>query len=220
MKTDLEQFGNRTDWSGNPPIVIGISGASCSGKSWLADTIRCQIGDHSEVLDLDGYYRNPHDVECLEHGHDNPLSIDFDRATNDLRHLKTGKNVHIPVYSFEIHQVTGTRPCAPKPLILVEGLFVFADSRLRDQMDLKIWIEASEDLRLNRRISRDISQRERTINEIQQRYARDVIPGYQKFIHPLRDHADVIVSNDEQDPHAIPRIVNLVRGYVQRPSQL
>jgi len=93
--------------------------------------------------DLDGYYRDLKDVDVLEHGHDNPNSIDYSRAANDLRQLKLGQATLLPVYRFEIHPIVGTRHCEPKSLILVEGLFVFADPNLRDLIDIKFWMEAA-----------------------------------------------------------------------------
>jgi len=213
-------LAGKTANSVDPPVVVGISGPSCSGKSWLAAAIRDQRRDDIEVLDLDGYYRDLKDVDLLEHGHDNPNSIDYSRAANDLRQLKLGQATLLPVYSFEMHQIVGTRHCQPKSLILVEGLFVFADPSLRDQIDIKIWMEAFPDLRLDRRIRRDTVQRQRTVEEIHERYDRDVIPGFQKFIHPLREHADVIVANNGQDDGEIPLIARLLLAYLKQTPQL
>ncbi len=198
------------------PIVIGISGASCSGKTWLANQIYRQQPDDSEIIDLDGYYRDLKEIAGLEHGHDNPESIDFDRALDDLVRLKSGQAVSLPVYCYETHRVKSFRSCASRPVILVEGLFVFAHPRLRDEIDLKIWMDTDEDLRLVRRIDRDTARRERTVDEIRERYERDVVPGYQKFIRPLREHADVIIGNDGRDTSAVPLIVELVLAYVNR----
>jgi uridine kinase len=181
------------------PIIIGISGASCSGKSWLAETLHQQHFTESQIIDLDGYYRDLQSVQLLEHGHDNPASIDFDQAIRDLAQLKSGHSVRLPNYSYETHQVDGFRHSHPTPIILIEGLFIFAHPQLRDAIDIKIWMETREELRLERRIVRDTACRERTIEEIQERYQRDVAPGYRKFIQPLSAHADIIVTNNGQD---------------------
>lgn len=201
------------------PIVIGISGASCSGKTWLAKQIHQQKPDESALIDLDGYYRDLQEVAGLEHGHDNPDSIHFDRALDDLVRLKSGQAVNLPLYCYETHRVNGFRECQVRPIILLEGMFIFAHQRLREEIDIKIWMETNDELRLSRRIERDIASRDRTIDEIQERYARDVMPGYHKFIRPLREHADVIVSNNDQDANATPQIVKLVLAYVERVAQ-
>lgn len=195
------------------PVVIGISGASCSGKTWLAHHICSQRPDQSENLDLDGYYRDLEHVAQLEHGHDNPDSVDFDRALEDLLLLKNGQAADLPVYCYETHCVKSFRTCHPRAMIVIEGLFIFAHPKLRDEIDVKIWMETRDDLRLERRIDRDTSRRERTIDEIQDRYARDVVPGYHKFIHPLRQYADVIVGNEGRNSDAVPLVVKLLWAY-------
>lgn len=201
------------------PIIIGISGASCSGKTWLARQIHRRKPDDSAIIDLDGYYRNLEEVAGLEHGHDNPQSIHFDRALQDIVQLKGGQSVNLPVYCYETHRVKGFRECPVRPFILLEGMFIFAHERLREEIDIKIWMETDDELRLARRIERDTASRDRTLDEIHERYARDVIPGYHKFIRPLREHADVIVSNDGHDVNAVPQIVNLVLAYVERVAK-
>ncbi len=198
------------------PLIVGISGASCSGKTWLANQICAQRPDDSERVDLDGYYRELEEIVHLEHGHDNPAAIDFDLALNDLICLKSGQAVNLPVYCYETHRVKAHRPCQPRAMILVEGLFVFAHPKLRDEIDIKIWLETNDDLRLTRRIDRDTARRERTIDEIRERYARDVVPGYHKFILPLREHADVIVGNEGHDASVVPPLVKLVLEHIER----
>jgi uridine kinase len=200
------------------PIVVGISGASCSGKTWLANHIHRQQPDDSDIVDLDGYYRELIDVDGLEHGHDNPDSIDFERALNDLVRLKSGLAVNLPVYCYEEHRTKGTRECRPKSIVLVEGLFIFAHPALRDEIDLKIWMETDDELRLARRIERDTLRRERTIEEVRERYERDVVPGYRKFIRPLREHADVFVSNEGRDSSIVLPIVNMILAQIGRLS--
>lgn len=192
------------------PLVVGISGASCSGKSWLAEQIHAQLEGRSQIVDLDGYYRDTSEVALLEHGHDNPASIDAQLALADLARLKSGQDASLPVYDYEAQRVVGYRRCEARPLILVEGLFVFADPELRAAFDIKIWVEAGEDLRWSRRIDRDTSRRQLKVEEIETRYERDVLPGYRKYIRPLREHADIIVCNNGHDVTVIPLIAKLL----------
>lgn len=181
------------------PFLVGISGASCSGKSSLAACIHQQLPQISDVLELDGYYHSLERVLNIEHGHDNPQSLDLARACDDIRQLKSGRVIDLPVYDFEHHRVGSFRQCFPRPLILIEGLFAFAYPPLCAEFDLKLWIDSNEAIRKQRRMSRDTAKRERTPEEIQLRYARDVVPGYQKFIKPLSGFADIRIINDGQD---------------------
>lgn len=200
----------------NRPLVVGISGASCSGKSWMAEKFHQEAQCDSQILDLDGYYRALEDVEFLEHGHDNPDSIHFDQAIRDLAKLKSSQPADLPIYCFETHRALGSRRCIPTPLIIVEGLFILARQEMRDMLDVKIWMDAHEELRFARRVDRDTTQRERTIEEITERYQRDVVPGFNKFIQPLHQHADIIVSNEGQDADRSPGAVKLVLELLRR----
>lgn len=204
---------------GPRPLVVGISGASCSGKTWLAQMIRCQKPDACEIIDLDGYYRDLSEVRRLEHGHDNPESIDFGRVTQDLVRLKSGQPANLPVYSYEQHCIKGARECAPRPILLLEGIFAFADLRLRNEIDIKIWMETERDLLFTRRVERDTVRGQRTLDEIHTRYARDVLPGYEKFIRPLRKFADVVINNDGHDESQVPLIAKFVLAYAERSCE-
>jgi uridine kinase len=201
---------------GPRPVVVGISGASCSGKTWLANKIRDQRPEACAVIDLDGYYRDLDHVNTLEHGHDNPASIDFERLLNDLTTLKRGETAQLPVYCYEHHRIKGERECQPRPIIVLEGIFTLANPRLRDAIDIKIWMESEKDLLLARRLARDTVRGERTVEEIHERYARDVLPGYQKYILPLREYADVVIGNDGRDASRSPLIAKLVLAYVDQ----
>jgi uridine kinase len=207
---------SRNSLSIHRPLVVGISGASCSGKSWMADKFHQEAQCGSQIIDLDGYYRELEEVTFLEHGHDNPDSIHFDQAIRDLARLKSGQPADLPVYCFETHKALGFRQCVPTPVIIVEGLFIFARREMREMLDVKIWMDTNQALRLARRIDRDTTQRERTIEEITERYQRDVVPGFNKFIQPLHQHADIIVSNEGQDVDIPPGAVKFVLELLQR----
>lgn len=205
MFADLPALAARTG-----PLLVGISGASCSGKSWLAEKIHAQHDGAALIVALDGYYRDLSEVSLLEFGHDNPASIHADRALADLLRLKAGQEIRLPVYNYERQRVTGHKLCASQPLILVEGLFVFADPDLRNVFDLKIWVEAEDELRWSRRMQRDFSSRDLQLEDIQTRYERDVLPGYRKYIEPLSQFADVVFSNNGRDVTEVPAIARLL----------
>ena len=135
--------------------------------------------------------------------------------------LSHGKAVSIPIYNFDTHEVVGERRCVPLPLIVVEGIFVFHNPALQKLLDLKIWVDAGDDLRYDRRIARDTKERGRSLEEVRTRYATDVKPGYQKFIRPLRSEADVIFENNGRDASLKPKIIDMLLSYVERipPAQ-
>jgi uridine kinase len=196
--------------------VIGISGASCSGKSWFADKIRQLRPNEVTVFDLDSYYKEHSYVSTLEHKHDNPDSLNFDDAIAHLTLLKSGKDILVPVYDFETHSVKGEKLCKHNPLIVVEGIFVFFNPWFRKQLDIKVWVSAERDLKLDRRLRRDTTERGRTTEEVLDRYAKDVGPGFHKFIQPLKSQADIIYENNGRDKDKLPKAVELLIAYATR----
>ncbi len=176
--------------------VVGISGGSCSGKTWLSRQFQKLCPVSVCVFDLDGYYKNINEVMSLEYTHDNPDSINFDDALFDLAQLKAGQAVKIPEYNFESHQQEGSRLCMPTSIILVEGVFSFSKPRFLQEFDFKVWVEADDVTRYQRRLNRDVTERGRDTLEVEQRYERNVRPGYEKFIYPNRRVADVTIHND------------------------
>lgn len=197
-------------------IVLGISGASCSGKTWLASKFNHLYPSAVTVFDMDGYYRDINIVRTFDHRHDNPQSIDFENAIVDLVKLKEGHSINLPIYDFEKHIVVDRRPCAPAPIIIVEGLFAFANERFRRELDIKIWIEANADRRLERRYWRDTRERGRQPDEVFERYTKDVKPGFEKYIRPMRDFADAVIMNDGRDKNALPPIIEMLVAHVER----
>jgi uridine kinase len=191
---DENNLPNRVDLDRS--IVIGISGGSCSGKTWLSHQFQKLCPVSVCVFDLDGYYKNKNDVMTLEHTHDNPDSINFDDALFDLGQLKAGQAVKIPKYNFKSQQQEGFRLCTPTSIILVEGVFSFSKPRLLQEFDFKVWVEADDVTRYQRRLNRDVTERGRDPLEVEQRYEQNVRPGYEKFIYPNRRVADITIHND------------------------
>lgn len=211
-RASAELFWNRK------PIVLGLSGASCAGKTWLACKFTELYPGAVTLFDLDGYYKDLSYVQNLDHKHDNPQAIDFDKAIRDLAALKAGQRVSIPVHDFETHSVSGTRVCEPAPIILVEGLFAFYNCCFRDDLDVKVWIGANEIIRVARRIIRDTRERHRDSEEVVERLTRDVHPGFEKYIRPLQDYADAVFLNDGNDKAARPLIVEMLVAYLERQA--
>jgi len=176
-------------------IVIGISGGSGSGKTWLATQVKQLHPERVTLFGLDNYYKDVRHVSTLAFSHDNPAAIDFERAAADLWRLKRGESITIPKYDFDRHRHIGTESFESRPVIVVEGLFIYADDALCDAIDHKVWVDAPEDVRYRRRLARDTAERGRNEAEVASRYARDVRPGYAQFIAPLRAACDVVLDN-------------------------
>lgn len=208
--SSAESFWNRKS------IVLGISGASCSGKTWLASKFKQLYPSVVTVFDLDGYYKDIAFVRTLEHRHDNPQSIDFESAIADLVKLKAGQEISLPIHDFETHTVTHHRSCAPAPIILVEGLFAFANQRFRKELDIKIWIDANADRRLERRYWRDTKERGREPDEVFERYTKDVQPGFEKHIRPMQNFADAVFLNDGRNKDVQPLFVEMLVAYLEK----
>lgn len=175
--------------------IMGISGGSCSGKSWVAKKIQSLFPDDVCLLGLDGYYKDFDYVKQLEFQHDNPSAIDYDLVLEDIERLCTGKDVRTPIYDYKTHQITGYKTCIPKRVIIVEGLFAFHDKRIRNKMNLRMWIDANEEIKLKRRITRDVKDRGDTIEDANKRYSEHVLPAYKKYIEPYKEYADFCLEN-------------------------
>jgi uridine kinase len=193
-------------------LVIGISGGSGAGKSWLTSKFEQLCPIETCVFALDGYYREIDFVNTLEYTHDNPRSINFDEALSHLEQLATGLPVAIPIYDFATHTRTGSRIFQPAPIIIVEGIFALSHPLLLQRFNLKVWVEAADSMRYQRRLERDVAIRGRDIIEVTQRYDRYTRPGYDRFIHPNRSMADIVINNDTQSD-AIPEGLYALLAY-------
>ena len=199
------------------PVVIGIAGPSCSGKSFIAEKFRQSRPNEVVVVDLDSYYKEEAVVSKLEFTHDNPNAVDIAQATIDIVQLVSGREVRIPQYCLDTHKLKEeTKLLVPKPIILLEGLFAFASEQLRRQINIKLWMEAGETRRYTRRLERDQKPpRNRSISEIISRWNRDVVRSHEKYLHQYREHADLIVVNDYDDQSKTTLIVEMILAYLQ-----
>lgn len=149
------------------PLIIGIAGGTGSGKTTLVENLKEQFGADISVLPHDNYYAAHHDMSLEERqtlNYDHPAAFDTDRMIQDLEDLKAGKTVQCPVYDYAIHDRTeATLTLAPNKVILVEGILIFENKALRDLMDIKIFVDTDADVRILRRILRDVKERGRTL---------------------------------------------------------
>jgi uridine kinase len=179
-------------------IIIGIAGASASGKSLLANTIVNELGTEKVVvISEDSYYKDHGDIPFEERtkiNYDHPNSIDHDLLYEHLQILQQGKSVNIPIYNHSKHlREKETRRIGEHVIIVLEGILLFVEPQLRDLMDIRIFMETALDICLIRRLKRDIKERGRTLESVLSQYEETVRPMYQQFIEPTKRYADLIV---------------------------
>lgn len=179
-------------------IIIGISGASASGKSLLANTIVNELGSEQVVvISEDSYYKDHCDIPFEERAkinYDHPDSIDHELLYQHLIQLQQGKSVDVPIYNHSMHlRDKETRKIGQHAIIVLEGILLFVEQKLRDIMDIRIFMETSLDICLMRRLKRDIKERGRSLDSVLKQYEDTVRPMYLQFIDPSKRYADLIV---------------------------
>lgn len=191
------------------PYVIGISGASGAGKSWFAKKLSEELVVSSCIFTLDSYYKDVNYVNSIKYRHDNPSAIDFNRAYTDLQTLLNGKVLRLPIYDYDTHDVVSEKVIEPTTVIIVEGLFAFSDRRMVETMDIKVWIEAYEKIRFERRVLRDVDERGDTYNGAYTRILNDVEPAYKEFTQKNIECADCIYLNIHNNK--LPLLINILK---------
>ena len=177
------------------PFVVVISGGTASGKTTIAQALAARLGDRALLVSHDRYYRDVADP--LDHNYDEPGALDTALLVEHLRALREHQPVTLPIYHFPIHRrLPEVDVVSPRPVILIEGLFVLGDPAVRAQADLLVFVEAESDLRLARRLRRDVIERGWNIEQVLTRYMRDVREGYRRFIRPSRAYANVILDGE------------------------
>lgn len=192
-------------------LVIGIAGGSGSGKTTVVNEITKKLKERVVVIPQDSYYKDSSDVpmeERLKINYDHPDAIDFDLLCEQLKELKKGRSVEEPVYSYITcsRSKTETVTVNPAEVIIIEGILIFTCKKLRDQMDIKIYVDADDDDRLLRVLSRDILKKGRTLETVMERYQKTVKPMYLQFIEPSKRYADIIVPQGGLNKVAIDMI--------------
>lgn len=178
-------------------VIIGIAGGTGSGKTTLTRQLKKQFSEKVSIVYHDNYYKRNDSLTLEERkkiNYDSPDAFDTDVMVEDLKTLKSGKAVRCPVYDYAIHNRTDkTVTVEPADVIIVEGILVFQNKRLRDLMDIKIFVDTDADERLIRRILRDCGERERSIESVCAQYRATVKPMHEKYVEPSKKFADIIV---------------------------
>lgn len=205
----------------NKTIIIGISGASASGKSLLANTIVNELGsDQVVIISEDSYYKDHSDIPFEERArinYDHPDAFDHELLLHHLMELQKGNAIEIPNYNHAQHtRDKSTRPVGQHTIIVLEGILLFVEPQLRDIMDIRIFMEASLDICLIRRLKRDIKERGRSLDSVLQQYEETVRPMYLQFIDPSKRYADLIVPRGGGNRIAIDMIKAKMRELLSR----
>jgi uridine kinase len=197
-------------------MIIGICGGTGSGKTTVANRILEAVSrDEVIFLQQDSYYRDL-DQMPLDYrrkvNFDHPDAIDNDLLVQHVRELKAGRAVELPVYDFKTHaRLPETLRTAPRPIIIVEGILVFNDERLRDEMDIKVYVDTPDDIRFIRRLRRDVAERGRTAESVIEQYLATVRPMHMQFVEPSKRHADVIIPEGGHNLVSIALISGRIR---------
>ncbi len=187
--------------------VIGIAGGSASGKTTIVNKIKEKFKDNIVVISHDFYYFSFDDKpieERVKLNYDHPKSFETIKLIEDVQRLKNNEIVELPIYDFTNYtRKKETITAHPKSVILIEGIVILEDKRLRDLMDIKVYVDTDADERLIRRILRDTKQRGRSVDSVLEQYAKTVKPMHEEFIEPSKRHADVIIPRGGENTPAI-----------------
>ena len=200
-------------------IIIGIAGGTASGKTTVAQKIKEVFGSNVELVSHDYYYLPHNDMTYEERtkiNYDHPNAFETDRLIRDIRDLKAGKAVDVPVYDFTIHnRVDDTVRVEPKRVIIVEGILVFENEELRSLMDIKIFVDTDSDERLARRILRDVKERGRSLDSVLTQYTTTVKPMHDQLVEPSKRYADVIIPRGGQNSVALEMINERIKSILR-----
>lgn len=201
-------------------LVIGIAGGTGSGKTTITRKIMEKFGEDVSVIRHDNYYKAHHDMTYEERSklnYDHPDSLDTWMLADDIKALKEGKEVRCPVYDFTIHDRSNdTELIKPSKVLIVEGILIFADKRLRDEMDIKIYVDTDADVRILRRILRDVKKRGRSLDSVVEQYLDTVKPMHEQFVEPSKKNADIIIPEGGHNTVALDMVMERVKAHINK----
>ena len=203
----------------NNILVIGIAGGTGSGKTTLMKNPIQRYGDDVTVLSHDNYYKRRDDLSYEERcliNYDEPAALETDLMAYHLDKLRHGEAIECPVYDFSQHNRSSeTIRIEPKRVIIVEGILIFENQPLRELMDIKIFVDTDADVRLCRRIKRDVNKRGRTLESVLLQYQQTVKPMHEKYVEPSKKYADIIVPEGGKNFVALDMIMGRIRRHLE-----
>ncbi len=199
--------------------MIGVAGGSSSGKTTISERLVELTGvEHLSLVELDSYYVAADDLDLEQRqqiNYDHPDAFDWPLLNDHLAALQNGASVPVPVYDYELYNRSGkTRMVEPNRIVVVDGILVLWDRTLRDRFDLKIFVDTAPDIRLIRRLRRDVSQRGRTTESVIEQWLETVRPSHERFVEPSKRYADVIIPEGGLNKPAIEVLLARVRELV------
>ncbi len=205
------------------PVVVGVAGGTGSGKTTVSQAILDRVGrDRIAYIQHDSYYRDLSHLPLEERGRvnfDHPDSLENELLIKHLRQLCVGRPAEVPSYDFTHHtRRPETRTVDPHRVILVEGILIFADKKLREMMDVKIYVDTDADLRFIRRLERDIAERGRTMESVIHQYMTTVRPMHLDFVEPSKRYADIIIPEGGFNTIAIDMVVSRIEAMLEESS--
>ena len=203
----------------NDILVIGIAGGTGSGKTTLMDNLVKRFGDDVTVLSHDNYYRRRDDMTMEERqnvNYDEPAALETDLMVRHLDKLRHGEAIECPVYDFTQHNRSDkTITIVPKRVIIVEGILIFEDDALRDLMDIRIFVDTDADVRLGRRILRDVEERGRTLQSVLDQYQTTVKPMHEMYVEPSKKYAHLVVPEGGRNFVALDMILSRIERHLE-----
>ena len=203
-------------------LVIGIAGGTGSGKTTLMNNLITEFSDVVTVLSHDNYYKRHDDLtyeqRCLLN-YDEPAALETDLMAKHLDILRHGEAIDCPVYDFTVHNRSDdTIRITPEKVIIVEGILIFENRELRDLMDIKVFVDTDADIRLGRRILRDVRERGRTLESVLDQYQNTVKPMHEKYVEPSKKFADIIVPEGGRNYVALDMIVDRITRHLNETA--
>ena len=200
-------------------LVIGIAGGSGSGKTTLMKNLVETFGDNVTVVSHDNYYKRhdelSYEQRCLIN-YDEPDAFETDLMARHLECLRRGESIECPVYDYTVHNRSDeVITIEPRQVIIVEGILIFADEALRELMDIRIFVDTDADVRLCRRIKRDVNKRGRTLESVLTQYQQTVKPMHEKYVEPSKKYADIIVPEGGKNWVALDLIMGHIGRYLE-----
>ena len=200
-------------------LVIGIAGGSGSGKTTLTNQIAAQFMEQVTVIKHDNYYKAHDDMDYEERcrlNYDHPNAFDTELMIEHLKALKKGESIECPIYDYTIHtRSKDTITITPNKVIIVEGILIFENQELCNQMDIRIYVDTDADLRIIRRIQRDVMERARSLESVINQYINTVKPMHEQFVEPSKKHANVIVPEGGYNQAAMEMIQNHIKNHLK-----